>query len=355
MDRGGCCRSFYTDQVSPALHYNPHMTRIQIKVRGFPLSVLLATSLVAASGFAQERSAYPARQVRVIVPLVAGGNLDLVTRAVAQKMAENTGQQFIVENRPSASGIIASQFVAKAPADGYTILAIANTFAMAPNVVAAAGYHPIRDFTGVSLTARLPHVLVVNPSLPVRTVKDLIALAKRRPNEFTYGSAGAGSNGHVGGVLFSRLAGIEMLHVPYKGAAPALIDVIGGQITLMFDPISTSVQHVKAGKLRALGVTTRTRSPLLPELPTIAEAALPEFEAMVFNALMAPAGLPREVLSRLHSEVVQAAQSPELRERFLRQGVEIVASDSAEQFADFLKSETARYARIAQDAGIKRE
>jgi tripartite-type tricarboxylate transporter receptor subunit TctC len=317
--------------------------------------MMLAAWLAGSICFAQERPAYPARPVRVIVPLAAGGNLDLVTRAIAQKMAENTGQPFIVENRPSASGLIAAQFVAKAPADGYTVLGIANTFAMAPNVVAAAGYNPIKDFTGVSLTARLPHVLVVNPSLPVRTVKDLIALARTRPNEFTYGSAGAGSNGHVAGVLFSRQAGIEMLHVPYKGAAPALIDVIGGQITLMFDPISTSVQHVKAGKLRALGVTTRTRSPLLPELPTIAEAALPGFEAMVFNALMAPAGLPRDVLLRLHDEVMQAAQSPEVRERFLRQGVEIVASDSAEQFADFLKSETARYARIAQDSGIKSE
>jgi len=256
---------------------------------------------------------YPARPVRVIVPLVPGGNLDIVARALAQRLGEGLGQQVIVENRPGASSLVGTQLVAKSAPDGYTLLAMANTFTSVPAVIANPGYDPIKDFTGVTLTCKVAQVLVVNPALPVKTVKELIALARMRPGELSYASSGNGSTGHFAAELFNQKAGLKMLHVPYKGNAQALVDIIAGQVMMMYDQVSTSHPHVKAGKLKALAVTSNKRSSLFPELPTVDEAGVKGYEAITFNGLLAPTGTPREALARVQGEIAKIVATPLLR------------------------------------------
>jgi tripartite-type tricarboxylate transporter receptor subunit TctC len=312
--------------------------------------------LLAAAGASQPQIAaaqYPVKPVRIIVPVAAGGNVDIVARTYAQRFSESFGHQVIVDNRPSASSLVGTQLVAKAAPDGYTLLAIANTFASAPGIVANPGYDPVKDFVGVSLTARIPMVLVVNPNLPARSVKELIALAKQRPGELSYASSGLGSTGHIAAEMFSRQAGIRMLHVPYKGNAQSLVDLVGGQVMVMFDQISTSSPHLKAAKLRALGVTTRTRAPLFPDIPTIDEAGVRGFDDVTFNGIMAPAATPAASVNRLHAEVAKAVKAPEVRKRFDDQGIELAASTSPEAFTGYIKSEVAKYAKLAKEAGIR--
>lgn len=319
--------------------------------------ILVATCLAgyAAGAPAQIAGGFPARSVRIIVPFAAGGNVDLVARAIAPRLSESLGQQVIVDNRPGASGLVGTQLVAKSAPDGYTVLAMANTFAVVPSIMSNPGYDPLKDFAGITLTCLVPQVLVVNPSLPVRSVKELIALAKARPGELSYASAGTGGTGHMAAELFSRHVGLKMLHVPYKGNAQAIVDVISGQVTMMFDQVSTSAAHVKAGKLRGLAVTSRKRSPLFPDLPTIDEAGVPGFEDITFNGLVAPAGTSGEILTRLHAEVAKAVRVPELRNRFLEMGVELTASASPDDFTAYVKAEFAKKAKLAREAGIKAE
>ena len=325
-----------------------------MKTAGLVVSAALA--LAASTGVqAQSAGGYPNKLVRIVVPVAAGGTVDIIARTIAQRLAEGLGQQVIVENRPSASSLVGTQLVAKSAPDGYTLLATSTTFLSAPAILLQPGYDPVRDFAGVSLTCQVPMVLEANPNLPVRSVKELIALAKSRPNEITYAASGVGSTGHIAAELFSGQAGIKMLGVQYKGNAQSIVDVIGGQIMVMFDQVGTSAAYIRAGKLRALGVTTRTRTPLFPELPTIAEAGLPGYEDFTINALFAPAATPREILLRLHGEVAKAAGTPELRKRFPEQGIELVASNSPEDFTAYIKTEVARYAKLAREAGIKAE
>jgi tripartite-type tricarboxylate transporter receptor subunit TctC len=314
------------------------------------LFLWIAGSTLAA---AQTPAPYPAKPVRIIVPVAAGGNVDIIARTLAQRFTEGLGQQVIVDNRPSASSLVGTQLVAKSPPDGYTLLAIANTYASAPDIISNPGYDPVKDLVGVTLTARIPMVLVVNPSLPVRAVQELIALAKKSSSELTYASSGNGSTGHIAAEMFSRQAGIKMLHVPYKGNAQSLVDLIGGQVMLMFDQISTSTPHIRAGKLRALGVTTRTRAALFPAVPTIDESGLRGFEDVTFNGLMAPAGTPSAVLNRVHAEVAKAVKVAEVRKRFDDQGIELVASTSPEEFTAYIRNEVAKYAKLAREAGIR--
>jgi tripartite-type tricarboxylate transporter receptor subunit TctC len=304
---------------------------------------------------AQGAAGYPARALRIIVPLAPGGNVDIIARTLAGQMSENLGQQVIVENRPGASSLVGTQAAAKAAPDGYTLLAIANTFAVVPAIVANAGYDPLKDFAAITLTCLVPQVLEVNPSLPVKSVKELIALARARPGQLTYGSSGAGGTGHMATELLNRQAGVKMLHVPYKGNSQALVDLIGGQIMLMFDQISTSEQYIKSGKLRALAVSSLTRSPLFPNLPTIDESGAPGFEDITFNGLTAPAGTPRDILVRINEEVAKVVRVAALRERFIERGVELKASASPEEFAAYVKTEVDKKARLARDAGIKLE
>lgn len=315
--------------------------------------LLTAAVVMAALSGGLMAQGYPTKPIRVIVPLVPGGNLDIVARAVSQRLAENLGQQFIVENRPGASSLVGTQLVAKAAPDGYTLLAIANTFTAVPSVVANPGYDPIKDFVGVSMTCRVAQVLVVTPTLPVKSVKELIALAKARPGELSYGSSGNGSTGHFAAELFNQQAGLKMLHVPYKGNAQALVDIIAGQVMMMYDQVSTSAPLVGAGKLRALAVTSRGRSLLFPGIPTIDEAGVKGYEAITFNGLLAPAGTPREALARVQGELAKVVAVPALRNIFLERGVELIASSSPDEFTAYVRNEVAVNAKLARNAGIK--
>lgn len=320
------------------------------------LVVAAAIAAIYAAGVqGQSAGGYPVRPIRIVVPFAPGGNVDLIARALAQRLPEGLGQQVIVDNRPGASGLVGTHLVAKSAPDGYTLLAMANTFAVVPSIVANPGYDPLKDFMGITLTCLVPQVLVVNTALPVRTVKELVALAKARPGEISYASAGTGGTGHMAAELFNRHVGVKMLHVPYKGNAQAIIDVISGQVTMMFDQVSTSAPHIKAGKLRGLAVTSRKRSPLFPQLPTIDESGVPGFEDITFNGLVAPAGTPREALLRMHAEVAKAVRIPELRNRYLEMGVELAASASPDEFTAYIKAEFDKKARLAREAGIRME
>jgi tripartite-type tricarboxylate transporter receptor subunit TctC len=321
--------------------------------RIFPAMVLAAGFSAAAPG--QQAADYPNRAIRIIVPLAAGGNVDIVARTIAEQVAREFGQPILVENRPGASSLVGTQFVAKAAADGYTLLAMANTFATVPLIVANPGYDPLKDFTGVTLTCLVPQVIVINPAFPAQSVKELIALARSQPGKISYASSGNGSTGHMAAELFNRQAGVTMLHVPYKGNSQALIDVIGGQVTMMFDQVSTSAPQIKAGRVRALAVTSLKRSPLLPEVPTVDESGVPGYEDITFNGLVAPAATPREILARLNRAVADAVRAPDLYNRFLERGVELKASASPEEFTEHVRAEFEKKRRLVREAGIKPE
>jgi tripartite-type tricarboxylate transporter receptor subunit TctC len=313
--------------------------------------LLCALAVVVMPAAAQD--AFPSKPLRIIVPVPPGGNLDTVVRAVTERLSAGIGQPVVVEYKPGASSTLGSRFVAQSPADGYTLLAIANTFLSTPAVMASAGYDPAAEFVGVSLLARIPNILIVPAASPLQSVGDLIARAKARPGDITYATAGPGSVGHLAAERFSRHVGVQLLQVPYKGNAPAMIDMLGGRVAMMFEQVSTSSAHIRSGKLRSLGVTSLTRSAALPDVPTLDEAGVKGFEDYTINALMAPAGVPREVLAKLHSEVVKVLQLPELQARFAAQGIEAMPSPSPEQFTAYVKDEVARYAKLAREANIK--
>ena len=319
------------------------------------IRVVLALTLAAPFAACAQPADYPQRSIRIIVPLAAGGNVDIVARAVAEPVGKALGQPVLIENRPGASSLVGTQFVARSAPDGYTLLAVANTFATVPLVVANSGYDPLADFAGVTQTCLVPQVLVANPGVPVRSVGELIALAKAQPGRVSYASSGNGSTGHMAAELLSRQTGIRMLHVPYKGNSQAIVDVIGGQVSIMFDQVSTSAPQVKAGKLRALGVTSLKRSPLLPDVPTLDESGVPGYEDITFNGLVAPAGTPREALARVQQAVAKAVSATELYQRFIERGVELKASASPEEFGAYVKAEFEKKGRLAREAGIKPE
>ncbi len=317
------------------------------------IRTVIAAAVLAAAAPAALGQAYPAKVVRIINPLAAGGNVDIVARGVAEQLGKSLGQQVLVENRPGASALVGTRYVKGQPADGYTLLAIANTFARVPAIVKDSGYDPLKDFTGVSQTCDIPMVLVINPSLPVKNVREFIALAKKRPGDLTYGSAGNGGTGHVAAEMFSQQAGIKLMHIPYKGNAPATTDLVGGQIMLMFDQVSTSVGYIQSGRLRGLAVTSKKRSPLFPDMPTIDESGVKGFEDTTFNGLVAPAGTPREILDKLRGEVVKAVAVPALRDRFDKLGIPLVASTSLDEYNAFLRRHVEDFAKLAKTAGIK--
>ena len=310
-----------------------------------------AGALAATRAFA----AYPEKIIRLVVPLAAGGNVDIVARAVAEPLSKALGQPIVVENRPGASSLVGTQFVAKSPPDGYTLLAVASTFVSAPAIVANPGYDPVKDFSGVGLTCRIPMALLVHPDVPARTVSEFIALLKSKPGQVSYATAGTGSTGHIAAELFAQATGARMMMVPYKGNAQATIDVLSGQVNAMFDQVSTATPNVQAGKLRALGVTTRTRTPVLPDVPTIEEAGVPGYEDATINGLLVPAGTPRDVVQRLHAELAKVLAAPELRQRFSERGIELASSASPEEFDAFIAAETAKYTKLAKEANIKAE
>src|SRR5215510_10873159 len=283
-----------------------------------------AALFVAATDCISQSVPYPSKLVRLVNPVAPGGNQDIVGRAYAEQLTRALGQPFVVESRPGNSAIVGTRYVKSAPPDGYTVLTISNTFVRAPAMVPDAGYDPVKDFVAISQTSDVPLVLVVNPALPVKTVKEFIALARRKPGELTVAASGSGSTGHVASAMFSARAGIKLLDVQYKGAAPAVVDLVGGHVMVRFDQVTTSLHHIRDGKLRALAVTTLKRSAVLPEVPTIYEAALPGFDDSTWNGLVAPAGTPREVIERLRVAVAKAAVLPEFRKRFAEQGNELI-------------------------------
>ena len=313
----------------------------------FKLIAILAPVVALFAGVASGQE-YPAKPVRIVTAPAGGGN-DFSARLVARGISGPLGQQVIVDNRPT---ILGPDIVAKAAPDGYTVLLTGSAHWVGP-LVEKVTYDPIQDFAPVSLVDRTPVILVVHPSMPVKSVKQLIALARARPGELSYGSSGNGSTGHFAAELFNQKAGLTMLHVPYKGNAQALVDIIAGQIMMMYDQVSTSHPHVKARKLKALAVTSSTRSNLFPELPTIDEAGVKGYEAITFNGLLAPAGTSREVLSRLQGEVAKVIAAPALRNNFLERGVELTASGSPDQFTAYVRNEVAANAKLARNAGIK--
>jgi len=318
--------------------------------------VVVCASAAPVSGCVGDAlaQAYPSKPIRLIVSVQPGGNLDLIGRAVADKVSEGLGQRMFVENRPGANSTIGLASVARSAPDGYTFVMVAQSALVAAKMMPNAPYDPVRDFAGVSLIATLPQMLVVHPSLPVKSVKDLIALAKARPGEVNCGSSGNGSGSHLALELFNRMAGVRIMRIPYNGDGPAIIDLLGGQVPVKFDNLSTSLTHVRAGRLRALGVTSPARTDLLPEVPAISET-VPGFQASIFNGMMAPAGTPPEILNRVHAEIVKFVQAPEIRKRFASQGVELQASATPEQFTAFIKTEYARWAKVVEEAGIKAE
>jgi tripartite-type tricarboxylate transporter receptor subunit TctC len=293
---------------------------------------------------------YPVKPLRLIVAVQPGGNLDLMGRAVAQRIGEGLGRPMIVENRPGANTVIGVEHVAKSAPDGYTFLMAAPSLLVTPILMKNPPFDPVRDFAGVSLIATLPQMLVVHPSVPARNVKELIALAKSQKDPLICVTSGNGSGSHLAMERFKRMAGVRLLRVAYNGDAQANIQLLGGQVPMKFDNLSTSLPHVNSGRLRALGITTPTRSELLPGLPAIAET-LPGFEASIFNGMVAPTGTPRELLARVQGEIRKFAQAPDNRARFAQQGVELQDS-TPEEFTAFLKAEHARMVTLVKEAGI---
>ena len=319
--------------------------------RVLTLALTLAACGVVTSAHAQT---YPTRPIRLIVSVQPGGNLDLMGRSVADYASTGLGQRMIVENRPGANSTIGLGSVARAAPDGYTLVMVAQSALVAARMMRNAPYDPVRDFAGVSLIATLPQMLVVHPSLPVKNVKEFIALAKARPGEINCSTSGNGSGSHLALELFTRMAGVRIMRIPYNGDGPAIIDLLGGQVPVKFDNLSTSLAHVRGNKLRALGITSPTRSALLPDLPAIAET-VPGFQASIFNGMLAPAATPPEMLARVHGEIVKFTQAPDIRARFASQGVELQASATPAAFSSFIKSEYARWSKVLDDAGIKAE
>jgi tripartite-type tricarboxylate transporter receptor subunit TctC len=316
-------------------------------------SFLLLAAALCALPMAAIAQGYPSRPIRFVVPYPPGGPLDIVARLLGQKVSESVKQPVIVENKPGAGGNIGADLVAKAPADGYTILmgAVA-THAINPTLYSQIPYDPVRDFSPITQLASTPNVLVVNPSLPVSSVADLVAYAKAHPGKLNFGSGSTGSAGHLAGELFKSLAGVQMAHIPYKGAAPAMQDLIGGQIHLMFDNMASSLTQVRAGRVKALAVTTAKRSPLAPELPTVAESGLAGFDISTWFGVFAPAGTPREAIARLHAEFTRALTAPDVREKMINLGAEPVGNTPAE-FARYIRAEAEKYARVIQASGAK--
>ena len=314
--------------------------------------VLCCAIAVPATGALAQ--SYPTKPIRIIVAYPPGGGTDIVGRMVAQKMSENFGQTVVIDNRGGAAGGIGTEIAAHSVPDGYTIL-MGN---VAPNAINVSlytklGYDPVKDFEPVSLVASTPNILVVQPSLAVKTVPELIALAKAKPGSLNYPSAGLGSSSHLAGELFDNLAGVKMVHIPYKGGGPALTDLLGGQVQLMFATMPAAMPHVRSGRLRAIAVTSVKRSQAMPELPTIGET-LKGYDASTWYGVLAPARTPRPIITTLHAEIVKILGVAETRERLLTQGFEPVGGTPAE-FSAYIKAEIAKWAKVIKAAGIKPE
>jgi tripartite-type tricarboxylate transporter receptor subunit TctC len=309
--------------------------------------------MVLAGALPSFAQSYPGKSIRFIVPFPPGGPLDIVARAIGQELNKSWGQPVIIDNRPGAGGNIGADLVAKSPADGYTILMGAvSTHAINVSLYSKLPYDPIRDFAPVTLITSVPNVLVVHPSVPVKNVQELIALAKSRPGQLNFASGSTGSAGHLAGELFKSMAGVEMTHIPYKGAAPAVVDLLAGHVSLMFDNMASALPYIKSGRVRALAVTTLKRSPLLPQLPTISEAGLRGFDISTWFGIFAPAGTPPDIVVKLNAEIVRILHTLEMKERLAALGAEAIGN-KPDEFAAFIKAEIPKYAKVIKASGAK--
>lgn len=311
------------------------------------LPALLA--FCAAGALAQS---YPTRAIKLIVPSSPGGGTDIVARILGQKLSEQLGQQFVVENRAGAGTVIGNDAVAKSAPDGYTLLMGLSTLAINPSMYAKLPYDAVRDFAPISQSVSACNILILHPSVPAKTVTELIALARAKPGSLTFGSAGMGTNPHLSGELFKSLARIDMVHVPFKGSGQSIISQLAGEIAANFPSVPTAMPYLKAGRLRGIGVTTLKRAQVLPDVPSIAEAGLPGYEATQWFGLLAPAGTPRTIIDRLYQESSRALRSAEMNERMTAEGLEVVAG-TPEEFASYIRSETEKWTQVIKAAGIK--
>ena len=326
------------------------------------MSRLLCAALLSAcanAALAQTTStssgqAYPVKPVRVVVPSSAGGGTDIVTRILAPDLSKRLGQQVIIDNRPGAGTMIGIEVAAKSPADGYTLLMGLSTLAINSALYKKVPYDPVKDFAPITQAVSSASIIVVHPSVPAKTVKDLIAFARARPGQMNYASAGTGTYPHMTMELFLSMARLKMVHIPYKGTAPAMIDMLAGHTAVMAATLLTGMPQIRAGRLRPLGITSLARSSVAPEVPTIAEAGLPGFESVQWYGLLAPAQTPKEIVTRLHAEMTRILQQPEIRERLAGDGADTVGN-TPEEFRRYIQAELVKWAKVAREAGIKQE
>ena len=317
----------------------------------FGISVL-ATAVAPASAEAQ---AYPSRPLRFIVPFPPGGSTDIYARIIGPRLADTLRQQVVIDNRPGAGGALGADLAAKAPPDGYTIwLGQTNNLAIGPAMRTKNSYDPVRDFSPITLLMQAPQVMVVNAGSPITSIKELIAAAKSKPGTLTFASAGIGSSGHVAGELLNQAAGVNITHVPYKGASPAMIDLRGGRVTFLATSLASAAQFVKDGKIKGIATTGLKRARLMPDVPTVAESGVPGFEVASWHGMLAPAKVPREIIARLNREIVAILDKPEVRDALLSEGGDITPG-TPEEFAVFLKSEAQKWAKVIKQAGITAE
>ncbi len=313
-----------------------------------------ALALAVISGHASAQSAYPSKSIRILVPFPAGGSTDFVARGIGQKITEAWGQQVVLDNRAGAAGIVATEIVAKAAPDGYTLLMNSVSHAANASMYSKLPYDTLRDFAPIILFADVPIILVVRSQFSANSVADLISLARAKPGQLNFAAGGVGASSHLAGELFRSMARIQWQTVQYKGGAPTLVDLLGGQVDLTFSPIASSIQHVKAGRLKALGVTSSKRVPLLPDSPTIAESGVPGYAASAWYGVVAPARVPRDIIQKLNREINALLKNPEFREGMLARGA-VPMGGSSEEFAAFMRQEVSKYAALVKESGIKIE
>ena len=316
------------------------------------VAIAVVTALCLASVEQPSAQPYPTGPVRIVVPFPAGGGVDTTGRLIGQRLAEALGRPFVIDNRPGANGMIGSEIVAKAPKDGYTLMVNGANFVTTPSLYSKVTYDPIKDYEPISLLSVAPNVLVVHPSLPAKTVKELIALAKTRPGQVNFAGSGSGSTPHLAAELFNTLANVKMVHVPYRGTGPAIVGLMSGEASVMFMPTTNAVELVKSGKLRALAVTSRNRLSALPGLPTVAESGLKDYESSQWYGLLAPAGTSVEVLNVLNSHVVKIMQSADMKQRMTDSG-NVAVGSTREAFATHLKSEFDKWAKVIKQSGAR--
>ncbi len=330
------------------------MLTLKTFTRRTGIKTLAAAALLATGvGAATAQDGYPNKPLTMVVPFSAGGTTDILARIVGQALGQELGQTIIIENKPGAGGNIGAQQAARAKADGYTLfMGTVGTHAINQALYKKLPYDPIKDFTPLSRVANVPNLLVAHPSRPYKTVKEMIEYGKKHPNEITYGSPGSGASPHVSGALFQSMTGVELTHVPYKGSAPAISDLLGNQIAVMFDNMPSAIQHVRSGKLRPIAVTTAKRSPELPDVPTIAEAGVPGYEATSWFGLWSVAGTPQPVLDKLHASLTKVLKDPAVSKKIADQGGEVVIETPA-QFDAFIKSEAAKWGKVVKESGAE--